>query len=251
MLIDLAQQWCIDDLNDRFYEEHDDLFRQTVDKFNQEQGTERFYAPERVFTELKVKSEELAKGRTVNKVLKDDTVPASTKKEIVQELGRFFLYQLRGNSFVDEDGKRFFLIHSDPHIGNYMTDVSSGEKLKIGVIDRSLYLKLDEKDVKVLEKLIGNSNPTDFVYSFINLVLDRNKDRGLTRQIVTARVFIEIAKEYRKQSVQGKIDKFALLRTLLGELSKQGREAPLELRLMIRNIAALQELMKKYGLSLQ
>ncbi|MCR4305657.1 MAG: M48 family metalloprotease [Candidatus Daviesbacteria bacterium] len=251
MLIDLAQQWCIDDLNDRFYEEHDDLFRQTVDKFNQEQGLERFYAPRRVFTELKVKSEELAKGRTVNKVLKDDTVPESTKKEIVQRLGQFFLYQLRGNSFMDEDGKRFFLIHSDPHIGNYMTDASPGEKLKIGVIDRSLYLKIDEKDVKVLEKLIGNSNPTDFVYSFINLVLDRNKDRGITRKVVTARVFIEIAKEYQKQFVKGKIDKFALLRTLLGELSKQGREAPLELRLMIRNISALQELMKKYGLLLQ
>lgn len=251
MLIDLAQQWCIDDLNDCFYEEHDDLFRQTVDKFNEEQGTEQFYVPERIFTEMKVKSETLAPGRTVNQVLKDDSVSESTKKAIVQRMGQFFLYQLRGNSFVDEDGKRFFLVHSDPHIGNYMADVSEEENPRLGVIDRSLYLKLDEKDVKVLEKLIGNSNPTDFVYSFINLVLDRNKDRGVTRQVVTARVFVEIAKEYQRQFVRGKMDKFALLRTLLGELSKQGREVPLELRLMIRNISALQGLMKKYGLSLQ
>lgn len=251
MLIDLAQAWCIDDLNDRYYEEHDDLFRQTVDKFNQELGAEQFYVPKRVFTELKVKFEELAPGRTVNQVLKDDTVSNNSKKEIVAKLGNFFLYQLSGNSFIDEDGKKFFLIHSDPHVGNYMVDTSPDGKPGIGVIDRSLYLKLDENDVKVLEKLIGNSNPTDFVYSFINLVLDRNKDRGITRQIVTGRVFVEIAKEYQRQFVQGKVDKFALLRTLLGELSKQGREAPLELRLMIRNIGALQELMKKYGLVLK
>lgn len=251
VLIALAQDWCIADLNDKNYIEHDDLFRQTVQKFNESSGTDMFYAPERVFTEMKVKAEGLATGRTLNKVLKDGSVSPEAKKELVARLGQFFLFQLRGNLFIDEDGKKFLLVHSDPHVGNYMADISDQEHPKIGVIDRSLYLKLSEKDVAVLEKLIGNSRPTDFVQSFTDLILDKNKDRGLERLKSTAKVYAAIAREYRSQMVSGKYNKFALLNSILNEFSNQGKHIPLELRLMIRNITAMQELMKRFGLELK
>lgn len=252
MLIDLSQSWCIADINDKTYSEDDDQFRHTVEGFNQSGNSQvSFYAPERVFTQNAIKSEDQVEGRTINQVLKDNAVDDETKKNLVQAMGQFFLYQLRGNSFQDQDGKPYFLVHSDPHIGNYMADVKpESTDLKIGVIDRSLYLKLSEKEVRTMEKLIKGTNPNDFVYSFVELVLDENKDRGLERVKTTAAVFVALAKEYRSQMVGGKMDKFALLQTLMSELTNQKKDIPLRLRLMIRNIGALQELTKRYGLDL-
>lgn len=252
MLIDLSQAWCIADINDKTYVEDDDLFRQTIAGSNTTgEGELAFFAPERVFTRQAIKAEDEAEGRTVNQVLKDPAVSDETKKRLVQSMARFFLYQLRGNSFQSQDGRPYFLIHSDPHIGNYMADVQPGaDPGKMGVIDRSLYLQLSQKEVRTLEKLISNSNSSDFVYSFIDLILDENKDRGIERVKTTARVFLGLAKEYRSQIISGKVNKIVLLQTLLAEFTKQKKEIPLRLRLMIRNIGALQELTDRYGLDL-
>lgn len=252
MLIDLSQSWCIADINDKTYVEDDTKFRQTIAKFNQS-GTSKisFFAPEKIFTQDAVKSEDRAETETLNRILKDDSLESETKVRLVQALGQFFLYQLRGNSFQDPDGKAYFLVHSDPHIGNYMVDLRSEAETQIGVIDRSLYLKLSEKEVKTLEKLIGKGSPSDFVYSFIELILDSNKDRGIERVKSTARVFASLAKEYKNQVVSGRTDKFALLQTMLTEFTNQKKDVPLRLRLMIRNIVAMQELMKRYGLALE
>lgn len=251
LLLDLAQAWCIADINDTEYEQNDDLFRQTVDKFNASGKGGKFYAPQRIFTDMSVKSEDLADGKTVNQVLKDDRISSDAKKDIVTRMGRFFIFQLRGNSFADSDGKKFFLVHSDPHVGNYMVDPTQPNPA-VGVIDRSLYLKLDERDVKVMEKLVGDSNPNDFVYSFIDRVLDQNKVRGrFDRLRITAGVFTNLAKEFTSQLVRGRVDKLTLMRTLMAELSNRGMDIPLNLRLMIRNVGALQELTSRYGVSLQ
>ncbi|MBU3928485.1 MAG: hypothetical protein KKB74_11825, partial [Bacteroidetes bacterium] len=45
-LMDLAQKWCLDDLNDTSFVKDDDLFRQTIDKYNLQTGSDQFYAPE-------------------------------------------------------------------------------------------------------------------------------------------------------------------------------------------------------------
>lgn len=253
MLIDLSQSWCIADINDKTYIEDDTQFRHTIDDFNKSGKSNRsFFAPERVFTQDAVKSEDLAEGKTLNQVLKDDNIDVENKARLVQALGQFFLYQLRGNSFQDPDGKTYFLVHSDPHIGNYMVDLQSeAGRSKIGVIDRSLYLKLSEKEVKTLEKLIGKGSPNDFVYSFIDLILDENKDRGIERIKSTAKVFASLAREYKSQVISGQTDKFALLQSILTEFSNQKKDVPLRLRLMIRNIVAMQELMKRYDLALE
>lgn len=99
-LMDLAQKWCLDDLNDTSFIKDDDLFRETIAKYNSSTGSDQFYAPERVFTHNKLKSEDLAPGKTVNKLLNDPDVNPETKKEIVQMLSKFFAYQFRGNSFT-------------------------------------------------------------------------------------------------------------------------------------------------------
>lgn len=249
-LMDLAQKWCLDDLNDTSFIKDDDLFRQTISKYNLQTESDQFYAPERVFTHNKLKSEDLAPGKTVNKLLNDPDVNPETKKEIAQMLSKFFVYQFRGNSFTDEYEKNYFLIHSDPHVGNYIADIS-GEKPKIGVIDRSLYLKLEDKDVDVLEKLMVKGNTTEFAESFIDRILDINKEKGLHRAAVKNKVFAKLLIDSAYQMARGGVDRFALMRTMLTEFSNSNMDVPLNLRLMIRNIGAFQELTKKYGVDME
>lgn len=251
LLTDLAQNWCLDDINDKTFEADDDLFRQTVTRFNQSNGREQFYAPERVFTTSKVKSEELAPGRTVNQVLNDSNVDPQIKKRVVESLSRFFVYQLKKGVFHNnEEGKQVRLVHSDPHVGNYIVDPED-PKLKVGVIDRSLYLKMEDGDISVLDKLATASNSNDFVWSFVNRVMDLNKVRGIERLKVQGRVIGNIAKEFAYQFAHGGVNKTLLLRSILGELSKEGMDVPLNLRLMIRNIGAFQELGRRYGVDFE
>lgn len=249
-LIDLARKWCLDDLNDHSFIQDDDKFRQVVDRFNKSLGNQNFSAPERVFTDISLKSESLATGRTVNQILNDESVSQQTKQTIVGNIGKFFKFQMsRENMTVDEQGKQVVIVHSDPHVGNYVVDTNSPEP-KIAVIDRSMFLKLEEADLAVLDKLTGNENDNDFIYGFIDRVLDLNKVKGIGRMAVTGRVLAKVAAEYSTQRIRGNVDRFGLMRTMLMELSNTKMDVPLNLRLMVRNIAAMQELMKRYNLDL-
>lgn len=258
VLMDLAQKWCLDDINDTTYIERDDLFRQVIEQFDQSEGKELFYAPEREFTSLKLKSETLAPGQTINKFLNDPSVNFEEKQEAVTTLIRFFIHQFKVQPFEDEEGK-FNLVHSDPHVGNYLID-GKGNYPKFGVVDRSMYLKLSEQDIKVLEKLILPGNDNDFVYSFIERVLDINKVRGIQRAIITVNVLAPVYLEYRRQQVKGNINRLELMRTMFqaladsrvySPLNAKRLDVPLSLRLMIRNIGAFQELGRRYGVKFE
>lgn len=255
ILMDLSQKWCLDDLNDKTFIEDDEAFRKVITGFNQKEGTAIFYAPEKVFTSPQMKSEDLASGKTANQFLKDPSVDFAQKQEVVRALSRFFIHQLKGQAHIEEGGKKLRLIHSDPHIGNYIVDTTQNEP-KIGVIDRSMYLKLEDADIKVLEKLMLPGNDSDFVYGFIDRVLNINKVRGMQRNIVTGYVMLAMGAEYRRQQTKGHINRFDLMRTMIstlsdarlfGRFSLKRMDIPLNLRLMIRNIGAIQELGKRYG----
>lgn len=259
VLIDLAQKWCLDDLNDTEYVANDDLFRHTIDEYNQKIGRQMFYAPEREFTSLKLKSETLSPGQTVNQYLKDPNVEPVSKKEVVEALTRFFIHQLKGQQFQSSEGQ-YRLIHSDPHIGNYIVDLTDSSNPKYGVIDRSMYLKLKQEDIKVLEKLILPGNDTDFVHSTIERVLDINHVRGVNRAIITGNVFIPVAMEYRRQQARGSVNRLELMRTMFqafedarvyAPFSIHRLDIPLNFRLMIRNIGAFQELGRRHGVDFE
>lgn len=252
VLIDLAQKWCIDDINDATFVQDDDLFRTNiVDVFNQSHLDDaEFYVPERLFTQSRLKSEDLAPGKTLNQFLKEESVSVEEKRQVIKSLSTFFLYQMEQSASMDADGKEAYLIHSDPHVGNYIVDTTSGST-RIGVIDRSLYLKLTREDIKILEKLIVKGNNTEFADSFIERVLNINKVRGAQRAYVKGRVFAKLVTEGARQMARGGVDRTSLMRTMLTELSDRDMDIPLNVRLMIRNIGAFQELLKRYDLDLE
>ncbi len=250
MLADLSRQWCIKDINDPTFAEDDDRFKSTIDKFNDEAGTD-FFAPQRVLTSHRVKVEDRVQGMTLNKLLKEEAVSQKEKREALERVARFFTFQLR-EPLVDEEGRKQYLVHSDPHVGNYVVDLS-GETPRIGVIDRSMYIKLAQEDVDVLKLLLQPGNETRFLNAFVGRVLDVNKVRNRQQR---SRIWIStwsgIARELGRQFVGRRgTDNFSILRVALGQLVNQKMEVPLELRLMIRNVGALKALMGRHGLKLE
>jgi predicted unusual protein kinase regulating ubiquinone biosynthesis (AarF/ABC1/UbiB family) len=252
MLIDLSQNWCLADINDSTFEVDDDAFKQTIDKYNQRAGFGAVYAPDRIFTSQKLTSEELVPGKTVNQLLNNPSIDDATKKDLVWTMTEFFLFQMQ-EPVTLPDGSKKYLIHSDPHVGNIIADLG-GEDIKMGIIDRSLFIKMDETEVNLIQKMINGSNISDFAYSTIDYLLNHNKIRGVKKGLITSQVLGKLSQEFTKQFSKGEVNKISLLNTLFMELNKtQGGsfDIPLNLRLMMRNIAASQELTKRYGLNLE
>lgn len=252
IFIDLSQQWCLRDINDPTFVEDDNTFQHTVDAFNRKRDSETFYMPDRLVTTYKLKSEERAEGQTLNKVLSDATVSPAIKKRLVQEVADFFVHQLETVSGVDADGNTYRLVHSDPHIGNYVVDIA-GESPRIGVIDRSMYLRLSEQDAELFAGLMRSGSYRSFVGPFIDRVMDHNKViNDSVRSSTKRRIINALTYEYVKQGFESvrklrlQVDNFAVLRRMLDEFSKAGLDIPLEMRLMVRNIEAFKELKRRY-----
>jgi hypothetical protein len=248
ILVDLANQWCLADLNDQTFLEDDAVFRDSIKGFNQAAGVDSVYAPKVLFNSQKVKSEQKARGKTVNQLLKDDQVLPSVKRETVRKLGTFFKHQLK-TPITDDSGKEVYYMHSDPQIGNYITE--STEAAPLAVIDRSMYLKLEKEDAELLNNLIEGQDYRAFLSTFVDRVLDLNKVRGNgERSRVMRNVFLGVIKEYALGAVFGRVDNFGLLKAAMIQIGQSGLDIPLNLRLGIRNVGAMHGLTRRQGLDL-
>ena len=242
----LAQNWCLSDILDKTFPEDDDKFRTIVGSFNKQAGRVIFRVPKRLMTCFYIKSETRAPGGTVNELLEDNSVRPELKKKIVGLVVNLFHTQLR----QAVDGVH--LVHSDPHVGNYMVDIKDGE-LDIGVIDRSMYLKLDPEQAKAFDKLLSSGNYRGFVSSFIDQVMDHNKviNEGV-RKTTKGNILSALTRKYLSQKVQSlrrfslDVDNFALLRKMLEEFDRAKLDIPLEMRLMIKSVESLRELQKRF-----
>lgn len=248
MAVDLSSNWCKKDINDATFAEDDHNFRANIKGVNQQLGQEVFYAPEVVFNNTRFKAEGLADGSTFNARLNNPDVAPAMKKDIADNLARFFVYQLKHPTHVNEFGEEALLVHSDPHPGNYLIDKN---QRRIGVIDRGMYLRLSRKDIAALEPLITGKADLNFLQGFMDRILDINKVRNpIQRNIDKGLIGYKLLKEHGTDHFKGKTDNALLLRTLLVAIADRNLDVPLPLRLMIKNIASMQELLSRQGLNL-
>lgn len=249
IFIELSYHWCLRDISDTTFTQDDDEFRGIADSFNENKdGDNQFYVPERVFDSETLQAEELASGQTLNQLLNDDTVPPGVKKEAVGRIFEFYQHQLTQVS----DEKGYILVHSDPHIGNYVVDRVDNE-LVINVIDRSMYLRLSDEEAKMFGNLLQSGDYRKFIDPFIDHIMEinnvSNEGRKTEKDTIKRALYHEYAKEIAKKirrPTQG-MDNFALLRRLLAEFDQREYSVPLEHRLMIRNIEAFRELKDRYS----
>jgi predicted unusual protein kinase regulating ubiquinone biosynthesis (AarF/ABC1/UbiB family) len=138
-----------------------------------------------------------------------------------------------------------FLLHSDPHVGNFLVDGENEEK-RIGVLDRDYYLHLSKADVEVLNKLIYEPSPRNFAGAFIERLLELNNVGGLQKQLQKGKILGKLGVQIAK----GEGDNMTLMRTLLTEFSEAGMNVPIEMRVMIRNVEAFKRLNRRFGMEL-
>ncbi len=248
---DLSREWCLRDINDPTYEKDDDEFRETIRSFNEQKATS-FYAPERLFTHRKLKVEEEAEGRTINKLLNDANISVNEKKETVNRLMSFFDFQLTNLAGTSETGENYYLIHSDPHVGNYMME--NGNLTENAVLDRNMYLKINGQEANMFHNLLNTGDYKTFIDPFIDALLDKNKViNETTRNESKKRIMRSMKTEYLKQQMyrmvkfRSTVDNFSLIRSLMNECAEAKLDIPLEMRLMIRNVEIFRNLAQKYS----
>lgn len=245
-LLDLSSSWCIRDINDDTYSERDDAFRSLLQSFNQKRGSEVVTAPERMYTSKKVKIEEQHSGITLNKMLRSDEFSRESKSLIVAKLLDFFDYQFETPTLTAVDGESLFVFHSDPHAGNYMLDPDSDDS-QLGVIDRSMYLALEAKDVEMF-KIMKAEKGREFITQFVERCLEINGLEGAEFSRIKSVVLGKLLIESMRQRMTGSNETSAYLQIILQEFANYGERfstiegAPVDLseneRLIIKYFAS-------------
>lgn len=242
LVVDLAQKWCIEDINDKTFLKDDATFRHTISGVNESLGKETFYAPETVYNGYRLKVEDLAEGRTLNQVLNDSSVPNEQKAAFVDSVLNLYAFQME---HATSDGETF-LLQSDPHVGNFVVDE---ESQRLGVIDRNMYLSANQADIDVVKMLIDNTDYEAFTKGFLQRVFKYNHSGVVERTKIMASM-LSVKKEYEQQVKDGNVDRFGLLRSVMEKVTSKNLEIPLHLQLMIRNVEAMKRLAQDNGLSL-
>lgn len=245
MLNDLSRDWCLRDISDETFEEDDPFFRRVIIAADQKSPV-KYCAPELVFTQEKIKVEELAAGMTANQFMRSE-VDYSQKRTLAATIAQFFEHQLEfeQHKIVAEDGSEFIFVHSDQHLGNYMVNFTEGG-LELAIIDRNMYLKLMRADVEVIKALIDPSRKKEFVQLLLDRVLSLNNVDGVEAEYISGLVKARLLPELVKQVFLGGIDEFSLLQKIFETFASQGLSIPLNLQLMIRNAAAYRELKAEF-----
>lgn len=242
LVVDLAQKWCIEDINDKTFLKDDAVFRHTISGVNQSLGRETFFAPETVYNGYRLKVEDLAEGRTLNQVLNDSSVSNEQKTTFVDSVLNLYAFQME---HATSDGETF-LLQSDPHVGNFVVDE---ESQRLGVIDRNMYLSAKQADIDVVKMLIDNTDYEAFTKGFLQRVFKHNHSGLIERTKIMASM-LSVKKEYERQVKEGNVDRFGLLRSVMEKVTSKNLEIPLHLQLMMRNVEAMKRLAQDHGLSL-
>jgi hypothetical protein len=217
-----------------------------------------FAVPERRFTSRKAKVEmeaydpELGEAETVNKFLNNPEVSDETKRKVIESMGELFVHDFKHGPILerDVDGRteRFKLVRSDPSVGNMMVKVRDDGSVKLWVIDRNLYLKVDEAQTKLMEQLVLG-NKRGFVGQLVDIALDKNKIRGVGGAAKKAAIVASLVKNFGVQNQHG--ETMDQLQFLSDKLESYGLSLDLDTRLLIKNCFSLQNLFGRFGMRLE
>lgn len=253
MLInDLAQRWCLEDINDPNFVADDSRFRQVLNSFTPSDNRVHVSAPEIGLTQAKVKIEQMAPGKTLNKLAIGQDIDEVTKNTLRRTFCEFFLHQLDFDQqkITSDSGHEYIIVHSDQHMGNYMADVQEDGAIQFSVIDRNMYLHLEKEDVEIAQALIeGNKGGLDFVDKFVQRILDLNKIRGKADRIsIKAKIVRKLVIDSMKNIMRGKKDGGNLnqLQIIFEQLALKGYDIPLNLQMMIRNVTAYKNIRQDF-----
>lgn len=247
MLIDLAHQWCLKDICDPHFQVDDAAYTKHLEScdVSSEWASIGVYTPTVELETYRVKSEDACPGRSLNAVLKDPSIHADVKQRIVSAVGKIFLHEMTVplESAVEDEK---FMMRSDPHSGNKMVDISDTGDIAIGIIDRSMYLKMTASDMAIAKAiLLGESK--EAVSLLLDSIMQHNKvrDQGPRRAIL-----LQLVKASLMQKISGTQNDMQMIQVLSRECARRSLEIPLQMRLLIKNIESVRRLTADHGIDL-
>jgi hypothetical protein len=246
MLVELAQQWCLADINDPNFEKDDDAFRVMLDDFNQRRAAAPVTAPERIFTNYLLKAEHRAKGSTLNAVLQNTEIPLGKKQEAVKTAIDLFEYEMK-QPRQGKGKKAAYMMRSDPNPGNFMVQ-TEGEQVTVAILDRNLFLHLNEAEAAAIRHLWYDQKEA-FFRGFMQSIFTENKTSFVRKPILGLQLKSVVEGEISKAGGIDAIDPLNLMQVVMGALDAKDLQIPLRMHLAIKNVAALKELQRRYILA--
>lgn len=260
-LMQTLEQWNAEDIQDKEFLTYDPLFS----RFYPYQSTHGFEFEASQITNIYnrwIKVEDYVDGDTLKNIVGD------LEREIAQQGGNPTAEQLARAQRIEEltaditadyvrhlnepvileDGRQVYILHSDLHIGNVMADQ---DLTKVSVIDRSYYLVLSQEEVDLVKSLLSSDQPD--TTKFTNLtkhLLETNdtREKGRwnywTKYLSYARVALK-NKFTRYQSEEDK--QVAFFNAMMQETDRLGLDFPLNVRLFVKNMSAINKMLSKIG----
>jgi hypothetical protein len=230
-ILTMTYKWCLRDIRDTNFMTDDAGFRETASGFNTKVGREAIRVPEVYVNDKRLKIEDRASGQTLKEFLKNDAVTPAQKNETRQLVRDFYEYQMTRPT---PDGN--FIIHSDPHAGNFIVELDADGRPLLNIIDRSMYLRFREESLKPFRELLAK-NSTQFVRDYVGGLCRRRPGSTVANLRVYARVTAALAKEKMRRG-----DDLDMLIAVNDALAKSGVEVPLDWQLLVRNVRLVNEI---------
>ncbi len=185
MILDLSQNWCLKDINDKDFDKNDELFRSAIIAvYNQQEGNNAVFAPVVYFNQFNMQCEELvSNGVTLNKFLHSNK-PAAEIKKTINQVVNFYQFQMHAKPAMQIEGKDHYIVHSDPNIGNFIVGRDDNA---VAVLDRRMYLILNDTQMNVGRKVLEGASREELFQAFIEAVCEDNNIRTPEEKLIISR----------------------------------------------------------------
>lgn len=230
----MTYKWCLHDVRDEKFMPDDAAFRQTAEAFNKRDGRAAVVVPEVFFNNKRLKIEARAAGQTLKEFLKNPDTTPKQKQQTQKLVYDFYKYQM---SHPTPEGE--FILHSDPHAGNFIVEIAPDGQPRLSVIDRSLYLHFQPNEMPAFRDLLAGHS-VKFVHEYARALCDRRAGSAPSKVRIYARLATKLAKLKLQRS-----DDMEMLIAVNDVLTKAGVQIPYEWQLMTRNARLIREMKKK------
>lgn len=252
----LAHEWCLKDLRDETFVEDDARYTSEVIDTYKPQNNEVTMRPRVYLHRVRITvEEEIGDGDgvlladTARKVIASDGIDQVLTKRVARTCCEYYAHELKT---AEKDASGVGILRSDPQMGNVMVKVTKsteGVEILTGIIDRHMYLKIPTKDLEVMNKLLAGKPDAGFANEFVDMVLDNNKVRGLSRITAKTRLLVSAAASQVGGGGED-MDQFAKFDSLLTTMADMGIDLPLSYRLHLRNVMLYKKFAAENGIDM-
>ncbi|MEI7815532.1 MAG: hypothetical protein WCJ13_12200, partial [Coriobacteriia bacterium] len=147
-------------------------------------------------------------------------------------------------AYTDAQGKPIYQVLSDVHPGNVIVDQQNNA---VYPIDRNYFLKLSKEDVDFIAIALGPTPSQEKLAPMVSyfLGLEENSGLSLEKKQVTDQIF----KSFVLDKIAGKsTNSIKMMFKFLHELDRRNIQIPLRIRILMKDVDAVNKMLQKVEL---